>query len=133
MIKKSLLTIVLIVASLVAVNAQSHTYRVYAELEESEPIFSTRINVSINYGQSKTSSNNHNILVNEKGHEIKFNSMIDAINYLSQVGWRLSHTFVEPQVSGNSTKYVTRWIIYKDVTNERQITEGFMTKDTYKK
>ena len=71
-------------------------------------------------------------LVDKDGKEIKFNSMIDALNYLTQFGWRFAQAYVVPTGSGGrdsmSISGTTYWILYKDVDDYSQITEGFTTR-----
>ena len=66
------------------------------------------------------------------GKEIKFNSMIDALNYLTQYGWRFAQAYVVPKGGGGKDNVsfggTTYWILYKDVDDYSQITEGFTTK-----
>jgi hypothetical protein len=62
--------------------------RVYAELSCEGQLFSTKVKVSIDFGQSTSwlSSMSESRLVDRNGKDIKFNSMIDALNYLAQFG-----------------------------------------------
>ena len=108
--------------------------RVYAQLSCEEQLFSTKVKVSIDFGQSTSwlFSMSESRLVDKDGKEIKFNSMIDAMNYLTQFGWRFAQAYVVPKGSGGkdsmSVSGTTYWILYKDVDDYRQITEGFTTK-----
>lgn len=108
--------------------------RVYAQLSCEEQIFSTKVKVSIDFGQSTSwlTSMSESRLVDRDGKEIKFNSMIDALNYLTQFGWRFAQAYVVPSGSGGkdsmSINSKTYWILYKDVDDYSQITEGFTTR-----
>jgi len=108
--------------------------RVYAQLSCEEQLFSTKVKVSIDFGQSTSwlFSMSESRLVDKNGKEIKFNSMIDALNYLTQFGWRFAQAYVVPKGSGGkdsmSVSGTTYWILYKDVDDYSQITEGFTTK-----
>jgi len=108
--------------------------RVYAQLSCEGQLFSTKVKVSIDFGQSTSwlSSMSESRLVDKNGKEIKFNSMIDALNYLTQFGWRFAQAYVVPNGSGGrdsmSVSGTTYWILYKDVDDYSQITEGFTTK-----
>ena len=105
--------------------------RVYAQLSCEEQLFSTKVKVSIDFGQSTSwlFSMSESRLVDKNGKEIKFNSMIDALNYLTQFGWRFAQAYVVPNGSGSkdsmSVSGTTYWILYKDVDDYSQITEGF--------
>ncbi len=108
--------------------------RVYAQLSCEEQLFSTKVKVSIDFGQSTSwlTSMSESRLVDRNGKEIKFNSMIDALNYLTQFGWRFAQAYVVPSGSGGkdsmSISSKTYWILYKDVDDYSQITEGFTTR-----
>ena len=108
--------------------------RVYAQLSCEEQLFSTKVKVSIDFGQSTSwlTSMSDSRLVDRNGKEIKFNSMIDALNYLTQFGWRFAQAYVVPKGGGGrddvSFGGTTYWILYKDVDDYSQITEGFTTK-----
>ena len=108
--------------------------RVYAQLSCEEQLFSTKVKVSIDFGQSTSwlTSMSDSRLVDRNGKEIKFNSMIDALNYLTQYGWRFAQAYVVPKGGGGKDNVsfggTTYWILYKDVDDYSQITEGFTTK-----
>ena len=104
--------------------------RVYAQLSCEQQLFSTKVKVSIDFGQSTSwlSSMSESRLVDRNGKEIKFNSMIDALNYLTQFGWRFAQAYVMPKGNRDDIGGTTYWILYKDVDDYDQITEGFTTK-----
>ena len=104
--------------------------RVYAQLSCEEQLFSSKVKVSIDFGQSTSwlTSMSESRLVDRDGKEIKFNSMIDALNYLTQFGWRFAQAYVVPKGNHDDIGGTTDWILYKDVDDYSQITEGFTTK-----
>ena len=104
--------------------------RVYAELSCEGQLFSTKVKVSIDFGQSTSwlSSMSESRLVDRNGKEIKFNSMIDALNYLTQFGWRFAQAYVVPRGTRDEVGGTTYWILYKDVDDYSQISEGFTTR-----
>ncbi len=104
--------------------------RVYAQLSCEEQLFSTKVKVSIDFGQSTSwlFSMSESRLVDKNGKEIKFNSMIDALNYLTQFGWRFAQAYVVPRGTRDEVGGTTYWILYKDVDDYSQISEGFTTK-----
>ena len=104
--------------------------RVYAQLSCEGQLFSTKVKVSIDFGQSTSwlFSMSESRLVDKEGKEIKFNSMIDALNYLTQFGWRFAQAYVVPRGTRDDVGGTTYWILYKDVDNYSQITEGFTTR-----
>ena len=104
--------------------------RVYAELSCEGQLFSTKVKVSIDFGQSTSwlSSMSESRLVDCNGKDIKFNSMIDALNYLAQFGWRFAQAYVVPRGTRDEVGGTTYWILYKDVDDYSQISEGFTTR-----
>ena len=104
--------------------------RVYAELSCEGQLFSTKVKVSIDFGQSTSwlSSMSESRLVDRNGKDIKFNSMIDALNYLAQFGWRFAQAYVVPRGTRDEVGGTTYWILYKDVEDYSQISEGFTTR-----
>ncbi len=109
--------------------------RVYALLSESPQLFSSKVKVSIDFGQSTSwlGSMSESRLVDKNGKEIKFNSMIDAMNYMSQFGWRFAQAYVVPSGSGGKSSDISvggtvYWVLCKDVDDYSQISEGFTTK-----
>jgi len=104
--------------------------RVYAQLSCEGQLFSTKVKVSIDFGQSTSwlFSMSESRLVDKEGKEIKFNSMIDALNYLTQFGWRFAQAYVVPRGTRDDVGGTTYWILYKDVDDYSQISEGFTTR-----
>ena len=88
--------------------------------------------ISVNYGQE---SLNKCHLVDKQGKQIVFNSMIAALNHMSQYGWELVSTETKYERSllddRNFDKIVSVWILSKMVTDRSQITEGFTTRLMY--
>ena len=62
--------------------------------------------------------------VDENGKEIKFNSMVDAANYMVQRGW----IFQQAYSSAYGGKPVIHWIFFKDADSIEEAKEGIMTK-----
>ena len=104
--------------------------RVYALLSGSPQLFSSKVKVAIDFGQSTSwlGAMNESMIVDENGKEIKFNSMIDAMNYLGQFGWKFAQAYVLPYGDKGDVSGTVYWILYKDVDDYSQITEGFTTK-----
>lgn len=68
-------------------------------------------------------------LVDEKGKDINFNSMVDAANYMSARGWK----FQQAYSSVYGEKNITHWIFYKDADNMDQAREGIIIRSEYKR
>ena len=104
--------------------------RVYALLSGSPQLFSSKVKVAIDFGQSTSwlGAMNESMIVDENGNEIKFNSMIDAMNYLGQFDWKFAQAYVLPYGDKGDVSGTVYWILYKDVDDYSKITEGFTTK-----
>ena len=54
-------------------------------------------------------------LVDEKGNIITFNSMVDAMNYMSKLGWEFEQAYIVTVGSDSSSSTFYHWIISKVV------------------
>lgn len=67
-------------------------------------------------------------LVDENGEEIKFNSMVDAANYMSEKEWN----FLQAYTSLYAGNVIQHWIFYKETDSQEEAGKGIMTKENYK-
>ena len=104
--------------------------RAYIEIVGQNQLFSSKMKVSVDYGQASSwwDGYDRGMLVDENGKEIKFNSMIDAMNYMSALGWMFMQAYVVPDGNKDAIGGEVHWLLYKDVNDPSEITEGFMTK-----
>ena len=88
----------------------------YCELVGTGRLMSTKVNVDIDFGQSTKlfSSNNKSRILDENGKPRKFNSMVDALNFMGSDGWEFVQAYVV--TSGNQNVY--RWLLRKSITQE---------------
>lgn len=105
-------------------------YRVYCELVGTGKLFSTKVNVTVDFGQETGfwRQNVDQYLVDENGKKIKFNSMVDAMNYMGRLGWEFEQAYV---VTTNQQN-VYHWLLSKKMTDESGIDDGLMTKEKFK-
>ena len=82
-------------------NAQQDTLRVeqYCELVATPRLLSSKVTIDIDYGDERSIWKD-NRLKDENGKLKKFNTVIDAINYLGKNGWKLVNAF--PVSTGNA-------------------------------
>ena len=75
-------------------NAQQDTTRVeqYCEVVATGRLLSNKVTIDINYGEERSVWRD-NRLKDDNGKIKKFNSVIDAINYLGKSGWKLVNAF----------------------------------------
>jgi hypothetical protein len=81
-------------------NAQQDTPKVeqYCEVVATARLLSNKVTIDIDYGEERSIWKD-NRLKDENGKPRKFNTTIDAINYLGKNGWRLVNAF--PVLTGN--------------------------------
>jgi hypothetical protein len=104
------------------------TQRVYAELLGFGTNFfgaNKNVVVNVDLGQYQSAFKSYS-LVDENGKSIKFNSMVAAMNYMGERGWK----FVQTYVVTTSKQNVYHWLLYKDVTDQSQIYDGLMVSNT---
>ncbi|MBO4568135.1 MAG: hypothetical protein J5686_04260 [Bacteroidales bacterium] len=125
--KKLLLAFVFaVVLSCSCLNAQSvepknETHTVYCELVGTQKL-NGKVKVEVDYGQLRRWGNN--TMVDDNGQTIEFNSMVDAMNYMGELGWR----FVQAYVVGTGGNLVYRWLLQKDLSPEEAINDGIKIK-----
>ena len=117
--------ITLFTATLIAVSAvATEPYTMYCSLSGAS--YS-----QIDYGQKSLL---RNTLVDENGEAIYFNSIIGAMNYMSERGW----VFIDQQKSYSQSvldrddiSVSTTLIFSKQITSPEQITDGIYTRQMY--
>lgn len=94
---KTLITILILTLSLTAYSQDTTTVEQYCEVVATGRLLSNKVTIDIDYGESRSFWKDHRI--KEDGKLKKFNSVIDAINYLGKSGWALVNAF--PVSAGN--------------------------------
>jgi hypothetical protein len=84
--------------------SQSDTTKVeqYCEVIATPKLFSNKVTIDINYGEEKSFWRD-NRLKSDEGKLKKFNSVIDALNYMGKDGWVFVNAF--PVNVGNTQIY----------------------------
>lgn len=105
-------------------------YKVFCELLGTGKIMSTKVGISVDFGQKTSIYNSYKQkLVDEKGKSIEFNSMVDAMNYMAKSGWVFEQAYYVT-IGGQN---VIHWLLSKEVTSDEEIKEGFITKQEFDK
>lgn len=113
--------------------AQKQTF--YCEIKGNEKELSSGLKIVFDlgisrvYGGALTPLKGKQKLVDENGEEIKFNSMVDAGNYLSDKGWK----FLQAYSSVYGGNCILHWIFCKEASSIEEAMQGVQTKETYKK
>lgn len=106
--------------------------RFYCEVKGIEKEITSGLKIIFDFG-TQTSYNMWGDLnsklkfVDKNGNEIKFNSMVDAANYMVQRGW----TFQQAYSSSYGSRPIIHWIFYKDTESIEKAKEGIITKAEY--
>lgn len=129
---KRIISIISFLISLVAIAQTNQVINVYAELlgtkVKNSP--SGKVTVTIDFGQSvpHIKKEIYNKLVNDMGSDLEFNSMIDALNYMGERGWRFEQAYIVTERNAD----VYHWLISKKITDSDAINDGFNTKKDFR-
>ena len=92
----------------------------YCDVVATPRLLSSKVTIDIDYGESRSIWKD-NRLKTEEGKVKKFNTVIDALNYMGNNSWQLVNAF--PVSTGSSTyvyHYVFRKLFLKSETGEPQ-------------
>ncbi len=105
-----------------AVETETKTERCYIEIigqQSNQPGSNVRVYFEVGHILSSRTG----FTTADINKALVFNTMIDALNLLSHLGWNLSHTY------STSGRVVTQhWVLYKDVTDINKLFEGIQKK-----
>ena len=110
-------------------NAQQH--KVYCELVGTQQLFSKKVTIAVDFGQEQKFMSN-NQLVDETGNKIIFNSMVDAMNFMGELGWEFEQAYVVTHGMGKTSQNVYHWLLSRYINEEETIDAGFKTKNQHK-
>ena len=106
--------------------------KVYCEIVEPAQI-GKKVKIIIDFGQEREKNKGQQVLVNKKGEIIQFNSKIDALNYMTTLGWDFVQAYtVATGGSGNVSSKI-HWVLCKTVANGEDPYSGITTKEEYDK
>ena len=127
---KKLFLLVLLISSLHFMSAQDVSVSEVAPTEKNVPeltycelvgtakIFSSKINVVIDYGQEQEFFQfiKDKIVDEKTGKPKVFNSMIDALNFMGEKGWE----FVQAYIIRDNNTSVFHWLLKRKLTDEEK-------------
>ena len=126
--KNQIIIIALLLLSTNSITAQTKRY--FCEIKGTEKL-NTKMKIVFDFGNIPIYRlKNKMQIVDEQGKEIEFNSMVDAMNYMSERGWNFLQAystyliFVAP---------IEHWILYKDATSIEEARKGILTKENFEK
>lgn len=129
---KKIVTTLLILLMPLAMFAQSRRY--YCEIKGIEKELTAGLKIVFDFGNNPVYSawgglKSKQKLVDDKGEEIPFNSMVDAGNYMSSKGWN----FLQAYTSVYGSQAIVHWIFYKEATSPEEAVKGIVTKEQFEK
>jgi len=94
-------------------NAQLDTSKVeqYCEVVATPRLLSTRVTIDVDYGEARSIWKDSR-LKNENGKLVKFNTLVDALNYMGKNGWKLVNAF--PAYTGSNSAAVYHYVFRKE-------------------
>ncbi|MEP7251571.1 MAG: hypothetical protein ABI683_04300 [Ginsengibacter sp.] len=111
--KKVLLLLLLIPFFGVAQISDTTAVDQYCELIATARLLSKKVNIDLDYGQERKLFKDYR-LKDESGKLKKFNSTVDALNYMGQQGWKLVNAFQLTEGAGTSVNSVSHYIFRKE-------------------
>ena len=111
--KKLFILFIFIISGMIS-HAQDTTGYRYCEIVGTTKMFTSNINVLIDFGQEKHSwtwFKDQQLRDSITGKQIEFNSMMDALNYMGKCGWE----FIQAYDIGSNNYYVYHFILKKPV------------------
>lgn len=107
------------------------TRKVYCEIVGTGNITGTKVKIEADLGQKRITDtwggDAAPKIVNADGKEIKFNSMMDAVNWFAALGWELEFTYAVSE-QGMSKQTVYHYVLSKTVSSDQEITRGLRFK-----
>ena len=109
---KKILTLACLIFSLQGFSQDSTKVEQYCEVTASGKLFSTKVTIDVDYGEERSFWKDHR-LKDDDGKLKKFNSVIDALNYLGKMGWKLVNAY--PVYNGSSSN-IYHYVFKKEFT-----------------
>ena len=109
---KKILLIACVTLGCILSHAQGRTY---CELVGTQNLLGKTI-VSVDFGQVSLFRDNR--MVDENGDVLKFNSMVDAMNYMGALGWEFEQAYVVTHNYGKSATNVYHWLLSKPYSDD---------------
>lgn len=126
---KKIIALLIFAAASVAAYAQSNSARVYCELVTVKTAAVQKDSkVKVDFGLSTDSSGK---LVADKSKDSRtFNSIVDAMNFMSSIGWVLEETYVVPVEASTAEIH---YVLSRYLSAGESIDDGLYSKKQSKK
>ncbi|MEO8821798.1 MAG: hypothetical protein ABI267_00645 [Ginsengibacter sp.] len=115
---KKLIAVIALFISFNGYSQDTSKVEQYCEMVATARLLSNKVTINIDYGEAKSIWND-NRLREENGKLKKFNTIVDALNYLGKNGWKLLNAFPVPSVNATADyHYVFKKSFLKSETEE---------------
>lgn len=103
---RTLIFLLCLVCSVYALTGQSDTVTVWRYADLTYPLggFNTKSKVSVDFGESSGWLKPQEQLEGADGKAVKFNSPVDALNWMSARGWELVQSYMTEEGAGLGVK-----------------------------
>lgn len=130
--KKSLIILFALAMSYVAkaqsvVPTEDGKYPVYCQLKAYNSWGFGKVKVLLDMGAFVEGKANFESLYDENGKKMKFNTPMDAINYMAKRGWKLNNVYFLTESMGKQN--VANYILEKRVSSDDEIRKGIITQE----
>lgn len=108
------------------IQSEDDKYPVYCDLKAYNFWGVGKVKVMLDMGAVSNGGGSFESLYDEDGKQIKFNTVMAAVNYMAKKGWILDKTYYVTEGAGRA---VLHYVLVKRVKNDSEIREGLITKD----
>ena len=130
---KKIILILAIIFMAISAKAQSTIqsedgkYPVYCDLKAYNFWGVGKVKVMLDMGAVSNGGGSFESLYGEDGKQIKFNTVMAAVNYIAKRGWSLEKTYYISE--GMKQQAVIHYVMMKRVKNDSEIRDGLITKE----
>ena len=108
------------------IQSEDGKYPVYCDLKAYNFWGVGKVKVMLDMGAVSNGGGSFESLYGEDGKQIKFNTVMAAVNYMAKKGWILDKTYYVTEGAGRA---VLHYVLVKRVKNDDEIRAGLITKD----
>lgn len=131
-VMKKIILILAIIFMAIGAKAQSTIqsedgkYPVYCDLKAYNFWGVGKVKVMLDMGAVSNGGGSFESLYGEDGKQIKFNTVMAAVNYMAKKGWILDKTYYVTEGAGRA---VLHYVLVKRVKNDDEVRAGLITKE----
>lgn len=108
------------------IQSEDGKYPVYCDLKAYNFWGVGKVKVMLDMGAVSNGGGSFESLYGEDGKQIKFNTVMAAVNYMAKKGWILDKTYYVTEGAGRA---VLHYVLVKRVKNDSEIRAGLITKE----